>query len=99
MKMFLASAVFVAMLTRVVGGAARGPQGEHHPFARIAHLVPNMLNFATSARMFHQFWQMYKVFDSILFRVVLMNVCLSFSIESLKHLTMDLKAIELDMAL
>jgi hypothetical protein len=55
---YAASAVLVALLTRVVGGHARGPLQEHHPFSRIATLVPNMLTFATSTRIFKHFWQM-----------------------------------------
>ena len=54
-----AGALFVAALTRLVGGQLR-PANEHHPFGALPDLARIMTESATSARVFKQFWQIWK---------------------------------------
>jgi hypothetical protein len=53
------SSVMIALLTRLLGGPTRGVAGRH-PFVELANLSANMINAATSARVFRQFWQCWK---------------------------------------
>ena len=53
------STLMIALLTRLLGGPTRGSVGRH-PFTEIASLSANMINAATSARVFRQFWQCWK---------------------------------------
>jgi hypothetical protein len=53
-----AGALFVAALTRLLGGQLR-PANEHHPFGALPDLARIMTESATSARVFKQFWQMW----------------------------------------
>jgi hypothetical protein len=54
-----AGSLFVVALTRLLGGQLR-PANEHHPFGALPDLARVMTESATSARVFNQFWQMWK---------------------------------------